>query len=478
MLSLSSPRAISVSVDSEFEKAVSRIQIEVSKAAGAINAPINFLYAVAAMKYVHTMESPFVYDYYLNNAVPITSVEQALVLQAGLCGWQELTFGEILHRLGVPYRTVSVYQMEGYNSPGHVMAEVWYYNKWNLFDISSCTYFHDNNAPMGQDLSIEEIRANPREDTFRINQTSLEYLAYKTGWIEYYQWSTGSTADILYSGSGVIRIMPMGNAYDFTNLPNYVGHYYSQDYCYADLKAKLLNVTGTNLLFNVAMVDGIGKLIVSDGSRRVETTLNSAGSYSIDISALNVASGLMISGEPAGSGFYLISFNGITQTGQNANILYENNTGSTTSWAACSGGQWEGQTFTPAIAHFPTKIKLYLSRAGNPGRLNVQITTADVSGKPTRTILYSGSIDANILSTSPSMTEIALTPIGGPTKLTQNVRYALIWNSPTGNSSDICRVWMSSNGYAGGTFIYSLDDQATWFIYTGADYLFEEWGLR
>ncbi len=141
------------------------------------------------------------------------------------------------------------------------------------------------------------------------------------------------------------------------------------------------------------------------------------------------------------------------------------------------GSYWQAQTFTPAIAHRITSVKLKLWREENPGPLTVSIKATDAEGKPTGEDLCSGSIEATaITDTSPGQWyEITL---GEGCILDADTKYAIVARAP-GGIAGVQIQWRydgTDPTYERGYRLYSSDSGSTWSATTNIDYMFEEWG--
>ena len=143
----------------------------------------------------------------------------------------------------------------------------------------------------------------------------------------------------------------------------------------------------------------------------------------------------------------------------------------------CYGTYWYSQTFTPAIAHMITSVKLLLHRTGLPGTITVSIRATDVNGYPTGADLCSGTTDGNTLPTvSPyEWREITL---GAGYQLSASTKYAIVARAPGGNTSNYFSLRSDSTSptYDGGAYVYSTDSGSTWNTGTADDLMFEDWG--
>ena len=138
---------------------------------------------------------------------------------------------------------------------------------------------------------------------------------------------------------------------------------------------------------------------------------------------------------------------------------------------------WKAQTFTPAIAHKITSVKLKLYRVGNPGTVTVSIK-ATSNGHPTGEDLCSGTTNGNTLTTdlAGEWREITL---GNGYDLSAAVKYAIVVRVLLGDWEENHIHWLidgSDPTYAGGCFEASVDSGSNWISYPAYDLMFEEWG--
>lgn len=157
--------------------------------------------------------------------------------------------------------------------------------------------------------------------------------------------------------------------------------------------------------------------------------------------------------------------------------LYEYyNTGDNTASTAYSN-YWTGQTFTPAIAHKNTSVKLKLYKVGSPGTITASIRATDGEGHPTGEDLCSGTTDGNTLTedTSGEWREITL---GDGYNLNADTKYAIVVRALDGTSSHFLRWRLDSTDptYAGGASEYSDNSGVDWSTTLTYDKMFEEWG--
>ena len=98
--------------------------------------PVNdgYLISVAAMNYVvgHVLAPEYGYRHEVAFlSVPLwKSAEQALQMQAGICGNAALVFATIVRAFNLPVRSVQFY----YGANNHIAAETYYNGAWHYFD--------------------------------------------------------------------------------------------------------------------------------------------------------------------------------------------------------------------------------------------------------------------------------------------------------------------------------------------------------
>ena len=138
---------------------------------------------------------------------------------------------------------------------------------------------------------------------------------------------------------------------------------------------------------------------------------------------------------------------------------------------------WKAQTFTPAIAHTITSVKLLLYRLGSPGTITVGIRATDGSGHPTGIDRCSGTTEGNTL-TEDSGGEWREITLGAGDELEADTKYAIVVRISGGDSSNRLnwRMDFSSSLYTGGDKEYSGDSGSSWETSVDNDYMFEDWG--
>ncbi len=157
------------------------------------------------------------------------------------------------------------------------------------------------------------------------------------------------------------------------------------------------------------------------------------------------------------------------------------NTGDDSASYISSGAIRKAQTFTPAISHTITSVKLKLYRlAGTPGDIYIAIKATDGSGHPTGIDLAIGTTNGNTLTTiSPGeWREITL---GAGVALTAGIKYAIVVYADSSAGVNVAYWRWVDDGfehYVGGNpeyyngFVWSVDEAGT-----PRDYMFEDWGI-
>lgn len=143
---------------------------------------------------------------------------------------------------------------------------------------------------------------------------------------------------------------------------------------------------------------------------------------------------------------------------------------------------WNAMTFTPAINHIATSVKVKLLRYASsvPGILTAWLL-ATSGGAPTGSALATGTcpaITANAITTTSPGEWIEITFAAGALMLLGTV-YGLALKSSTDDTSKpiYWRIDNSASAYTGGRKYTSSDQGATWDAGgSGEDFMFEIWG--
>ena len=138
---------------------------------------------------------------------------------------------------------------------------------------------------------------------------------------------------------------------------------------------------------------------------------------------------------------------------------------------------WLAQTFTVQTSHMVSKVKLKLFRVGDPGTIRVSIKNT-TAGKPSGADLCFGTIEGTDITenTNGEWYEITL---GSGYTFEAGLMYAIVVRAVGGDSSNKVswRANLVDATYSGGTTCTSSDSGVDWGIISGADFMFEEWGV-
>jgi len=137
---------------------------------------------------------------------------------------------------------------------------------------------------------------------------------------------------------------------------------------------------------------------------------------------------------------------------------------------------WAAQTFTPAISHAITKVKLILGSNGTPGDLTIMIK-ATSGGEPTGDALCTGTQVAADIPDSWSGTQVFV-DFDVPTSLIAGTKYAIVCKSLTSDGANYVQWYKKTTDvYAGGNALNSVNSGDDWTPAATYDFAFEEWGV-
>ena len=134
----------------------------------------------------------------------------------------------------------------------------------------------------------------------------------------------------------------------------------------------------------------------------------------------------------------------------------------------------QAQTFTPAVGHTITSIKLKLTKAASPGTVYAGIT----GGVPSGSVLAQGSTNGNTLPNYPTGEWREFT-LDTPLELAAETQYAIVFWGPStdGTNKAYPRCDATASAYPGGYIWGSTDGGASWPNSSPTwDFMFEEWG--
>lgn len=142
---------------------------------------------------------------------------------------------------------------------------------------------------------------------------------------------------------------------------------------------------------------------------------------------------------------------------------------------------WGAQSFTPSITHILTKVSIFCYKVvsgGEVGDLTIGIYLTDEDGYPTGSVLCSGSISGDSI-TSDSGGEWKEVTLNTPYILEATVQYAIVIDARSGSATAKI-VWKvdSVGSYVNGVFSTSADSGSSWTGSPGEEYdgTFKEYG--
>jgi len=145
-----------------------------------------------------------------------------------------------------------------------------------------------------------------------------------------------------------------------------------------------------------------------------------------------------------------------------------------------AAARYLAQSFTPAVSHTITSIKIQGSKSGTGSptmTIYWNVYLADANGKPTGAALCSGSCLGSAFSTYSAFSVAEIT-LGAGSLLTASAKYIIVANCPEATGSKVIywKMDATSPAYAGGNHLVSTDSGATWTLSTAKDFYFEDWG--
>lgn len=145
------------------------------------------------------------------------------------------------------------------------------------------------------------------------------------------------------------------------------------------------------------------------------------------------------------------------------------------------GNKVIGQQFAVSTSHSIEYVKLKLREypGSNPGNLVVEIKATDGDGKPTGDALCSTVVNASDYNDPSQWRTITFS---SPANLYAGNIYAILCHDEDWNGSSTNQVLWADDGssptYSGGCELHSADKGVNWALYTGEDFMFEEWGTE
>lgn len=198
-------------------------------------------------------------------------------------------------------------------------------------------------------------------------------------------------------------------------------------------------------------------------SRTIQVTLNINSStvsfrYGVQVGAggISMATGSVVTGNIFSNG----SINGSGTITGDATIAMGANMAADQQWSVQDSGTNIGdtsadadvaQSFTPTTSASLTRVSLNLQKIGNPNDLTIKIVT-NSGGKPTKTVLASGTISSSLITNSYGFVDVTL---NGTPALTAGQTYWIIVVASVNANNYFKWGSDSASGYSRGSAAYS-----------------------
>jgi hypothetical protein len=295
------------------QRAVDKIQTEADIAymMGPQN-PWEYYATVSCMQYVYANISGYIWkDINVRTGRTTYTVEEALELNAGLCGGQIQVYKGIMDEIGITSRTIQFYGEDSTNGKNHIMIEVFYSNKWHFVDVTPCAFFKAPGTTSYDMLSLDEVLQETDYSNAVINYSGL---FYQQSGMPPYIYST--TMDIIIDGNGEVTLLNRNGSVSLKNVPNYCGTYffeYTHDLSTLTYRIKAME-SADSITFSVYAAGGTsGRMTLSAGGQSLSQDMtNGAASYMFDVSSLDMADGLEVEVEPTVGDIFYPVFSSIT----------------------------------------------------------------------------------------------------------------------------------------------------------------------
>jgi hypothetical protein len=178
----------------------------------------------------------------------------------------------------------------------HICVEVYYNQRWHLFDVTWGTYFVlQNNV-----ASIDEIRESGTKsrEWAVANESDLWYLQWKDAGRDPLVYVDHMHVDILRGRKGTIRLQPNQQIYTPVHQPNFVG-LNSKNQDYGAIQVRLLDtiVGSKTVALKVLGKAGSGTVVFSNGKQQTR----------LPMSTLNVGTNLIKLDQPTSDSALIIS---------------------------------------------------------------------------------------------------------------------------------------------------------------------------
>ncbi len=284
----------------ETERFVSDIQSRVAHLRQrSATLPKEFVTAVAIMNGVQTRLSSLNYAILNQQGKPTpTTTEECLALRAGICGNHIAAFLTVAEQLELRARPVEFYiaGTSPAKNSSHICVEVYYNQRWHLFDVTWGTYYVLQNDV----ASIDQIRKSgtTSRDWAVTNESDLWYLQWKDAGHDPLVYVDHMHVDILRGRKGTIRLRPNKQTYTPIHQPNFVGlNTKNQDYGAIEVQLQDSLAESTIVELEVLGKAGNGTVVISDGKQQTR----------LPMSALNVGTNVIKLQQPTSDTRVIIS---------------------------------------------------------------------------------------------------------------------------------------------------------------------------
>ncbi len=284
----------------EIERFVSDIQSQVTHLRQRSETlPKEFVTAVAIMNGVQARLSSLNYSILKQQGKPTpNTTEECLAQRAGICGNHIAAFLAVADQLELRARPVEFYiaGTSPSENASHICVEVYYKQRWHLFDVTWGTYYVlQNNV-----ASIEQIRkfGTKSRDWAITNESDLWYLQWKDAGHDPLVYVDHMHVDILRGRKGTIRLRPNKQTYTPVHQPNFVGlNTKNQDYGAIEVQLQDAVEGSTIVELEVLGKAGNGTVVISDGKQQKR----------LPMSTLNVGTNVIKLNQPTGDTRIMIS---------------------------------------------------------------------------------------------------------------------------------------------------------------------------
>lgn len=262
------------------DRAVAQIRKQAAHLAkGRRSIAADFFSGLATANFVQSRLSSLNYSVRAVAKEPLpTNVEECLKWNAGICGNHVAAFLEIAQRLGLRARPVEFYfrGAKPDKNHSHICVEVFYQERWRLFDITWGTYFRKPDDALDNLVDIETLRTSPQVRDWAVtNQSDLWYQQWTASGLDPLEYLDHTRVDILRGRQGTIHLEAVDReanraTYQPRHQPNFVGRNRTdQDYGTVTVQLESPPAKARVLQLEVLGFAGSGTLTVTSGSQRL-----------------------------------------------------------------------------------------------------------------------------------------------------------------------------------------------------------------